>query len=109
MEEQNPFPCHSRRLALKPPLPPEVTPCWQRRHHSTETSTISTSGEASSSHILELAQVVSTHPGSSTAVETKSSQLPMVTIHPISENIPPGPDVVQPEIDPDPVSSLQSI
>ena len=30
----------------------------------------------------------------------------MVTIHPISETIPPGPDVVQPEIDPDLVSSL---
>ena len=27
-------------------------------------------------------------------------------IHPISETIPPGPDVVQPEIDLDPVSSL---
>ena len=24
MEEQNPFPRHSRSLALKPPLPPEV-------------------------------------------------------------------------------------
>ena len=30
----------------------------------------------------------------------------MVTIHLISETIPPGPDVVQPKIDPDPVSSL---
>ena len=30
----------------------------------------------------------------------------MVTIHPISETIPPEPDVVQPEVDPDPVSSL---
>ena len=30
----------------------------------------------------------------------------MVTIHPISETIPPRPDVVQPKIDPDLVSSL---
>ena len=30
----------------------------------------------------------------------------MVTIHPISETIPPGTDVVQPKIDPDHVSSL---
>ena len=30
----------------------------------------------------------------------------MVTIHPISETIPPGRDIVQPEIDPDLVSSL---
>ena len=30
----------------------------------------------------------------------------MVTIHPISETIPPGLDVVQSEIDLDPVSSL---
>ena len=30
----------------------------------------------------------------------------MVTIHPISETIPPRPDVVQPQIDPNPVSSL---
>ena len=30
----------------------------------------------------------------------------MVTIHPISETIPPGPDVVQPKIDLDHVSSL---
>ena len=28
----------------------------------------------------------------------------MVTIHQISETIPPKPDVVQPQIDPDPVS-----
>ena len=34
----------------------------------------------------------------------ESSQLPVVMIHSISETIPPGPDVVQPEIDPDPVS-----
>ena len=40
----------------------------------------------------------------STGVETESSKLPTVTIHPISETIPPGPDVVQSEIDPDPVS-----
>ena len=33
-----------------------------------------------------------------------SSQLPMVTIHPISETIPPEPDVVQLEVDPDLVS-----
>ena len=30
----------------------------------------------------------------------------MVTIHPISEIIPPKPDVVQLEVDPDPVSFL---
>ena len=30
----------------------------------------------------------------------------MVTIHPISETIPPGPEVVQPKIDLDPVSSF---
>ena len=106
MEEQNPFPRRSRRLALKPPLPPEVTSGWRRRYHSTETSTISASGEASSSHIPESAQVVSTNPGSSTVVDTESSQLPLVTIHPISETIPPRPDVVQPKVDPDPISYL---
>ena len=30
----------------------------------------------------------------------------MVTIHSIDETIPPRPDVVQPQIDPDPVSSF---
>ena len=34
------------------------------------------------------------------------SQLPVVTIHSIVETIPPGPDVVQSKIDPDPVSSF---
>ena len=43
---------------------------------------------------------------SSTVVKTESSQLPMVTIHPISETIPPGPDVIQSKIDTDPVSSF---
>ena len=85
MEEHNPIPHRSRR------------------HHSTETSTISTSSEASSSHIPKLAQVVSTNPGLSTIVETESSQLPMVTIHPICETIPPEPNVVQLEVDPDPI------
>ena len=61
MEEEHPFPCRSRRIALKPPLPPEVTSSRRRRHRSTETSTFSTFGEASSSHIPESAQVVSTH------------------------------------------------
>ena len=106
MEEQKPFPCRSRRLMLKPPLPTEVTSGRRRRSQSSESSTIHTSGETSFSHKPELAQVVSTHPGSSTVVETESSQLPVVTIHPISETIPPGPDVVQPQIDPDPVSSF---
>ena len=85
MEEQNPFPHHSRR------------------HHSTKTSTINTSSEASSSHIPELAQVVSTNLGLSTVVETESSQLLMVTIHPIVETIPPEPNVVQLEVDVDPI------
>ena len=88
MEEHNPFPCRSHR------------------HLSTETSTINTSGEASSSHIPELAQVVSTNLGLSTVVETESSQLLVVMIHPISETIPSELDIVQPEVDPDPVSSL---
>ena len=101
MQEQNPFPLHSRRLALKPPLPPEVTLGRRRRHHSTETSIISTSGEASYSHIPESTQVVSTNPSLSTIVEKESSQLPVVTIHPICETIPPEPNVVQLEIDPD--------
>ena len=106
MEEKSPFPCRSRRLALKPPLPPEVTSGRQRRSQFAESSTIHTSGETSFSHKQELAQVVSTHLGLSTVVETKSSQLPMVMIHPISETIPPGPNVVQTKIDPNPVSSL---
>ena len=104
MEEKNPFPRHSHRLALKPPLPPKVTPGQRRRHHSTKTSTISTSVETSSSHIPELAQVVSTNLGLSTVVETNSSQLLVVTIHPICETIPPEPDVVQLEVDPYPIS-----
>ena len=73
MEEGNPFPRRSRRLALKPPLPLEVTSAQRRKHHSTKTYTISTSGEASYSHILDLAQVVSKNLGSSTVVETESS------------------------------------
>ena len=43
---------------------------------------------------------------SSTVVETESSQLLVVTIHSITETIPPGPDVVQSQIDSDPVSSF---
>ena len=103
MKEENPFPCRSHRLSLKPPLTPEVTCGRQSHHHSTETSTISTSGEASSSHILELAQVVSTNLGLSTVVKIESSQLPVVTIHPICETIPPETDVVQLEVDLDPI------
>ena len=106
MEEQNPFPGRSHRLALKSPLPLEVTSGRRRRTRFSESSTIHTSGETSFSHKPELAQVFSTHPSSSTVVETESSQLLVVMIHPISETIPPGPDVVQPEIDPDLVSSL---
>ena len=70
MEEQNPFPRCSHRLALKPPLPPKVTSGRRRRSRSAESSTIRTSGETSFSHKPELAQVVSTHPGSSTVIET---------------------------------------
>ena len=105
MEEHNPTPFFSRRLALKPPLPPEVTSRRRRQSRSTESSTIRTSGETYSFK-PDLAQIVSTHPDSFTVVETKSSQLPVVTIHPIAETIPPGPDVVQSQIDPDPASSL---
>ena len=94
MEEQNPFPRRSHRLALKPPLPPEVTSGRRRRSRSAKSSTIRTSSETSFSNKPELAQVVSTHPGSSTVVETESSQLPFVTIHPICDSIPPKPDVV---------------
>ena len=103
MEEQNPFHCRSHRLALKPPLPLEFTSMWRRRHHSIETNTSSTYGETTSYHIPELAQVVSKHLGSSTVVETESSQLPMVTIHPICETIPPEPNVVQLEVNPYPI------
>ena len=56
----------------------------------------------------ELAQIVSTHPGSFTVVKTESSQLPVVKIHLVAETIPPGPNVVQSQIDPDPVSSLSA-
>ena len=93
-------------LALKQPLPPEVTPGRRRRQNSNESSTVSTSREASSSHIPKLTQVFSTYLSFFTFVETEFSQLSVVMIHPISETIPPGPDVVQPEIDPDLVSSL---
>ena len=55
MEEQNNFPRRSHILALKPPLPLEVTPGRRRRHQSTETSTIGTSSEASSYHISKSA------------------------------------------------------
>ena len=106
MEEQNLFPLHSRRLALKPHLPPKVTFGRQRRSRSTKSSTIHTFGETSFSHKPELAQVVSTHLGSFTIVETESSQLPVVTIYSIPETIPPGLEVVQSHIDPDPVSSF---
>ena len=34
----------------------------------------------------------------------ESSQLPVVTIHPINETILPEPNIVQLEVDPDPVS-----
>ena len=73
MEEHNPTPRRSHRLALKPPLPLEVTSSRRRRSRSAESSKISTSCETSSSHKPELAQVVSTHPDSSTIVETESS------------------------------------
>ena len=68
MEEQNPFPRHSCRLALKPPLQPEVTSGRRRRSRSAESSTIRTSSETSVSHNPELSQFVSTHLGSSTVV-----------------------------------------
>ena len=68
MEEQNPFPRRSRRLALKPPLPPEVTYGRQRQSRSVESSTIRTSSETSYFK-PELAQIVSTHPGSFTVVK----------------------------------------
>ena len=55
MEEQNPIPRFSRRLALKPPLPPEVTSGRRRRSRSVESSTIRTSGETSFSNKPELA------------------------------------------------------
>ena len=96
MKEPNNFPRHSRRLALKLSLPPKVTSGRRRRSRSTESSTIRNSSETSYFHKPELAQVVSTHLGSSTVVKTESSQLPVATIHIISETIPPGPDVVQP-------------
>ena len=67
MEEQNPIPRRSRILALKPPLPPEVISGRRRRSRFAESSTIHTSGETSSFK-LELAQIVSTHPGSFTVV-----------------------------------------
>lgn len=51
-----------------------------------------------------MTQVVSTNPGFSTVVDMDSSQLPVVTIHLISETIPPEPHVVQPEVNPDHVS-----
>ena len=108
MEEQNLVPRRSCRLALKPPLPLEVTSGRRRRSRSVESSTIRTSGETSSFK-PELAQIVSTHPGLSTVVKTKSSQLLVVMIHSIAETIPPGPEVVQSQIDPDPVSSLPEV
>ena len=104
MEEQNTFPIRSHRLALKAPLPPEVTSSRRRRSRSVESRTIRTSGETSYSHKPKLAQVVSTHPSSSTVFKTESSQLPVVTIHTISETIPLVPNVVQPKIGLDPIS-----
>ena len=105
MEEHNPTPHCSRRLALKPPLPPEVISGRWRRSRSPESSTICTSGEKSSFN-PELAQIVSTHLSSFTVVKIESSHLLVVTIHSVAETIPPGPDIVQSHIDPDPVSSL---
>ena len=105
MEDKIPIPRHSHRLDLKQPLPPEVISSRRRRSQSAESSTMRTFGETSSFK-PELAQKFSTHPNSSTVVETESSQVPMVMIHSIDETIPPGPDVVQSQIDPDPVSSL---
>ena len=105
MEENNPTSLHSRRLALKPPLPLEVISGRRRRSRSTESSTIRTSGETSSFE-PGLSQIVSTHPGSSTVVEKESSQLHVVTIHSIVDTISSGPEVAQSHIDPDPVSSL---
>ena len=102
MEEHNPTPHRSRRLALKPPLPLEVISTRRRRSRSAESSTIRTSGETSFFN-PELAQIVSTHPGSFTVVETESSQLPVVTIHSIVETIPPKPNVVQLEVGLDPI------
>ena len=100
---EHPFPYHSRRIAKKPHLPPKSSSSRKMWHRSTEFSTISTHGATSSSHIPELEQVVFTNPSSSNIVKTESSQLPVVMIHPISETIPPGVDVVQPEVDLDPV------
>ena len=98
---KNHFPRRSRRLALKPPLLLEVTSGRRRRSQSTESSTIRTSGETSLSHKPELAQFDSTHLDSSTVVKMESSQLPVVTICPICEAIPPEPNVFQLEFDPD--------
>ena len=67
MEEHNPTPRCSCTLALKPPLPMEVTFGRRRRSRYAESSTIRTSGETSSFK-PELAQIVSTHPGSFTVV-----------------------------------------
>ena len=73
MEKEHPFPRRLHRIALKPPLLPETISGHLRRHHSTETSTISTSGVTSSSHIPESAQFFSRNLGSSTVVEMESS------------------------------------
>ena len=105
MEEKNPIPHRSHRLALKPPLPLEVTSGRQRQSRSVESSTICTSRKTSSFK-PELAKKFCTHISSLTVFETESSQLPIVTIHSITETIPHGPDVVQSQIDPDPISSL---
>ena len=74
MEEHNPTTRRSRRLASKPPLPSEVTSGRRRRLRYAESSTIRTSGETSFSHKPELAQVVSTYPGSSTRGHDPSNQ-----------------------------------
>ncbi|WP_208081123.1 hypothetical protein, partial [Bacteroides uniformis] len=70
MEEHNPIPHRSCRLALKQPLPPEVTSGRRRRSRYAESSTICTSRETSFSHKPELDQVDSKHLGSSTVVGT---------------------------------------
>ena len=67
MEEQNPFPRRSRRLALKLPLPLEVISSRRSRSRSTKSSTICMSAKTLSLQ-PELAQVISTHPGSSIVV-----------------------------------------
>ena len=106
MEEEHHFPCHSCRITLKPPLPLEAISSRRRRPHSTETNTISTSGASSSSHLPKLSRVVSTHPGLSIVIEMESSSVPVDTEVPISETIHPKLDVIQLEVDRDPIIIL---